>query len=85
MKIYAALDAVVTFLLYEKFSKIKQNSKLKKVYEEILIPGCRFLTDVQDNGVPFDRIRLEQSQEIMQEDIDKAVAGLYKNPRIAEF
>ena len=33
MKIYAALDAVVTFLLYEKFSKIKQNSKLKKVYE----------------------------------------------------
>ena len=85
MKIYAALDAVVTFLLYEKFSKIKQNSKLKKVYEEILIPGCRFLTDVQDNGVPFDRIRLEQSQEIMQEDIDKAVARLYKNPRIAEF
>ena len=85
MKIYAALDAVVTFLLYEKFSKIKQNSKLKKVYEEILIPGCSFLIEAQDNGVPFDRIRLEQSQEIMQEDIDKAVAGLYKNPRIAEF
>jgi DNA polymerase I-like protein with 3'-5' exonuclease and polymerase domains len=85
MKTYAALDAVVTFLLYEKFKKIKQNPKLKKVYEEILIPGCRFLIDVQDNGVPFDRIRLEQSQEIMQEDIDKAVAGLYKNSRIAEF
>jgi len=85
MKTYAAMDAVCTFLLFEKFKKILQNDKLKRVYEQILIPSTRFLTDIQDNGVPFDRERLVASQDIMQEDIDKAVAGLYKNPKIAEF
>ena len=85
MKTYAAMDALCTFLLYEKFVKIKQNPKLKKVYDEILIPGTRFLIDIQDNGVPFDRKRLGVSQELMQTEIDKSVATLYKNPEIAKF
>ena len=85
MKTYAAMDALCTFLLYEKFVKIKQNKKLAWVYDNILIPGCRFLTDTQDNGVPFNRKRLEISQELMQDDIDKAIATLYKNPKIAQF
>ena len=85
MKTYAGLDALCTFLLYEKFVKIKQNKKLCWVYENILIPGTRFLIDAQDNGVPFDRMRLEQAQEIMQNDIDNAVKELYKNPAIQKF
>ena len=85
MKTYAAMDALCTFLLYEKFVKIKQNKKLKDVYDNILIPGCRFLIDTQDNGVPFNRKRLEISQQLMQDDIDKAVADLYKNPKISQF
>ena len=56
MKLYAGMDAACTFLLYEKFVKIKQNKRLAKVYDNILIPGCRFLTDIQDNGVPFDQV-----------------------------
>jgi len=85
MKDYAALDAVVTFLLYEKFVKIKQNKRLAKVYDNILIPGCRFLTDIQDNGVPFDIGRLVKSQALMQDQIDEAVAELYKHPAIGKF
>jgi DNA polymerase I-like protein with 3'-5' exonuclease and polymerase domains len=85
MKDYAALDAVVTFLLYEKFVKIKQNKKLAKVYENILIPGCRFLTDIQDNGVPFHKGRLIKSQALMQKQIDEAVKVLHKNPAISKF
>ena len=85
MKTYAAMDALCTFLIYEKFIKIKQNKKLKDVYDNILIPGCRFLIDTQDNGVPFNRERLEISQQLMQDDIDKAVADLYKNPKISQF
>ena len=85
MKTYAGLDALCTFLLYEKFVKIKQNKKLCWVYDNILIPGTRFLIDAQDNGVPFDRMRLEQAQEIMQSDIDNAVKELYKNPAIQKF
>ena len=85
MKTYAAMDAVCTFLIYEKFVKIKQNKKLAWVYDNILIPGCRFLIDTQDNGVPFDAERLEKSQDLMQRDIDKAIETLYKNPKIRRF
>ena len=56
MKTYAAMDAVCTSMIYQKFVKIKQNKKLAWVYDNILIPGCRFLTDTQDNGVPFDKM-----------------------------
>ena len=85
MKTYAAMDAVCTYLLYEKFVKIKQNPKLKWVYDHILIPGCRFLIDAQDNGVPFDRQRLLISQGLMQDDIDEAIQALYDVPEIKHF
>ena len=85
MKTYAAMDAMCTFLLYEKFVKIKQNPKLLWVYENILIPGTRFLIDTQDNGVPFDRKRLLFGQEAMQNDIDEAIQALYQNDKIRRF
>jgi DNA polymerase I-like protein with 3'-5' exonuclease and polymerase domains len=85
MKTYAGMDALCTFLIYEKFVKIKQNRKLKWVYDNILIPGTRFLIDTQDNGVPFDRTRLLFGQEAMQNDIDEAIAGLYTNDNIRKF
>lgn len=85
MKNYAALDALVTFLLYEKFVKIKGNTKLNWVYENILIPGCRFLTDIQETGVPFDRGRLLRSQEAMTREIEEAVAELYKHEEVSRF
>lgn len=85
MKTYAAMDSLCTFLLYEKFVKIKENPKLNWVYENILIPGTRFLIDVQDNGVPFDRTRLLLAQEAMQNDIDEAITTLYKNEKIRRF
>ena len=85
MKTYAAMDAVCTFLLYEKFVKIKQNHKLKWVYDHILIPGCRFLISAQDNGVPFDRKRLLVSQGLMQDDIDDAVNSLYTYESVKKF
>jgi len=85
MKTYAAMDALVTFLIFQKFEKIKQNTKLKWVYDNILIPGTRFLTDAQDNGVPFDKQRLYLAQQIMQDDIDAAITKLYENDRIRKF
>ena len=85
MKTYAAMDAVCTFALFEKFVKIKQNPKLKWVYDNILIPGVRFLLTTQDNGVPFDPSRLSVAQELMQDNIDVAIEELYKVPEISKF
>ena len=86
MKDYAAMDAVVTFLLYEKMrAAIEKNSRLLWVYENILLEGCNFLMQVENNGVPFDRERLEFAQGVMQEDIGKAVAELYEFPEVRLF
>jgi len=86
MKVYAAMDAVVTLLVFEKlYPAVKNNNKLYNVYENILIPACRFLTDVQDIGVPFDSERLEKSRALMQEDIDEAVDALYEFDAVKTF
>ena len=86
MKNYAAMDAVVTLLVFAKlYPAVKKNPKLFSVYENILIPGCRFLTDIQDNGVPFDKLRLLKGADLMQTDIDIAVADLYKFEAVKKF
>lgn len=86
IKTYAAIDSVVTFLIYCKFKPaIMKNKKLLWVYENILIPGSTFLETIQDNGVPFDPDRLKKAQIMMQSDIDAAVAKLYENPAIKQF
>ena len=83
---YAAMDAVVTYLLYEKMSSaLAKNKKLTWVYENILIAGCNFLKQVESNGVPFDRVRLETAQEIMQNDINVAIEKLYEFPEVRQF
>lgn len=85
MKTYAAMDALVTFQIFEKFKKIKQNEKLKWVYDNILVPGTRFLIKVQDNGVPFDKNRLYLAQDMMQRDIDNSIDKLYQHKEISKF
>lgn len=86
MKTYAAIDSVVTFLIYCKLKPtVQKNPKLDKVYNNILIPATKAIIKMQDNGVPFDKERLKLGQQIMQKDIDKAVAKLYENPAISKF
>ena len=86
MQDYAAMDAVCTFLLFQKFENaLVKNNRLYGVYKDILIPGCRFLTDIQDTGVPFDKERLQTSSVLMQEQIDEAITKLYTYPAIKEF
>jgi DNA polymerase I-like protein with 3'-5' exonuclease and polymerase domains len=86
IKTYAAIDSVVTFLIYIQLKPaVMKNKKLLWIYENILIPGSTFLEQAQDCGVPFDRDRLVKAQIMMQTDIDEAVAKLYENPIIREF
>ena len=86
MQNYAAMDAVVTMALYQKMRPaIEKNKRLLWVYENLLLEGCDFLRQVENNGVPFHRERLEFAQGVMQEDIEKAVAELYEFPEVRLF
>lgn len=83
---YAAIDSIVTFLIYLKLKPaVTKNKKLDRVYNQILIPASTFLSEVQDNGVPFDLDRLKFAQAEMQKSIDESVAELYKEPKVKEF
>ena len=86
MKDYAAMDAVCTFLLFQKFeAALVKNEKMYRVYRDILIEGCRFLIDAQDYGVPFSKDRLMKSTALMQKEIDEAVEKLYTYPAVKMF
>ena len=86
MKDYAAMDAVCTFLLFQKFeAALVKNEKMYSVYRDILIEGCRFLIDAQDYGVPFNKDRLIKSTALMQKEIDEAVEKLYTYPAVKMF
>ena len=83
---YAAIDAIVTFLIYARLKPaVTKNKKLDKVYNNILIPASTFLIEVQDNGVPFDMARLKFAQAEMQKSIDASIEELYKEPKVREF
>ncbi len=86
IKTYAAIDSVVTFLIYCQLKPtVMKNKKLLWVYENILIPGSTLLETMQDHGVPFDADRLIKAKLMMQTDIDAAVAEMYQNPIIRQF
>lgn len=83
---YACIDAIVTFLMYLKLKPaVQKNKKLLWEYENLLLPGSTMLTEVQDNGVPFDPDRLNKASIMMQTDIDAAVAKLYEHSIIERF
>ncbi len=83
---YACIDAIVTFLMFLKLKPtVMKNPKLLWVYENLLIPGSTMLTEIQDNGVPFDAERLNKASIMMQTDIDAAVEKLYEHDIIARF
>ena len=86
MQFYAAMDAAVTFELYELMNEaMHKNLRLVKVYKEILIPGMLFLKDCQDAGVPFDRRRLEVAQNLMEKEIQEAIDKLYSYKEVKIF
>ena len=86
MKTYAAMDAVCTYILYTKFKKaLDTNKKLTWVYENILKPGCRFLIDAENNGVPFDKDRLYRSQALMGDVIEDAAQKLDEYDAVQKY
>lgn len=83
---YAVIDVCVTYEIYEKFYPIVVKSlQLNKAYTKILIPGTRFLTNMEEYGIPFCKKRLDFAQKYLAQEILEAKQELHKLPEIAEF
>lgn len=83
MTTYAATDPIATLRLHKKFYPlIRENSKLKKVYINLLKEGTLFLNNVEETGIPVDKPFLERAIRVVNKLIDRAIKQLYKYPEV---
>jgi len=83
---YASIDTAVTFDLFHKFWPIVQkNDKLRKVYEEILIPGTLFLMDMEEVGIPVSKERMAAANRYLDEQIAEAKEVVYGFEAVKQF
>lgn len=83
---YAAIDTAVTLALYNKFwPLLSSNAKLKKVYDDIMMPGLLFLMDMEEVGVPMSRERLMAAEKFLAAEIEVAKAAIYEFDAVKRF
>lgn len=83
---YASIDTAVTFELFHKFWPIVQaNDKLRKVYEEILIPGTLFLMDMEEVGIPMSTERMAAASKYLDHEIEKAKEIVYGFEAVKQY
>ena len=83
---YASIDTAVTYELFHKFWPIVQaNDKLRKVYEEILIPGTLFLMDMEEVGIPMSTERMTAASKYLDAEIEAAKQVVYSFEAVKQF
>lgn len=83
---YASMDTVATYALFVLFSEaLMKNKKIKRAYNEIMMKGCRFLVDVEEAGIPFDRERAIRAEKFMDDEIDMYLDKLYQHQEVRRF
>ena len=76
---YACEDADLTFLLYQKLSKIlKKDKKLLKIYTEIEIKLMLIIADMEYIGVSLNNKELSKQSQNLAKRIDKIEKSIYK-------
>lgn len=69
---YAGEDADITFRLYQKLSKQIENKEMVKILHDIEMPIVPILSEMENNGVFFDKDELKKLEDEFQKKIDKA-------------
>ena len=76
---YACEDADLTFLLYQKLSKLlKKDKKLLKIYTEIEIKLMLIIADMEYIGVSLNNKELSKQSQNLAKRIDKIEKNIYK-------
>lgn len=83
---YAACDAIATYLLHNKFySIVKNNSHLKFVYDNLLINGTKFFIDVEENGIPLSKNKLNEADIYLTNEERDLLEKLYTYKELKEW
>jgi len=83
---YAAIDTAVTLEIHYKFRPIiAANPKLESLYTSIMIPGIKFLMDMEEVGIPMDKERLHAADNYLDKWIQEAKEKIYEFKEIKQF
>lgn len=83
---YASIDASASLALYNKFrSIISDNPKLEKLYKEIMMRSTLFLMDMEEEGIPFSKDRLQMAKEFLDTQIEEVKAKIFDYPEIIQY
>lgn len=83
---YACQDTDATIRLFRKFFPLVMgNDRLRELYYSLLMPAVRFLTRMEDRGVPVSRKRLLAAQAQLHKAIFEAEEELYADPHVRQF
>lgn len=81
---YAAADADATMRLFNKFWPIIEKH-FKWLYENIMLRGTKFLLEIEEIGVPFDKEYLQKANEEFEQEIFNLKEQLYKYKVVEEI
>jgi len=82
---YAAKDTAATYILHTIFRElIEKNSRLNKVYENLLIRGTKFLIDVEETGIPVNKELIKFHIKRVSDEISTLTESLYKYSEVKE-
>lgn len=83
---YAATDTAVTIAAYYLFfPKVSSNKGLNRVYTRLLKPGLGAMFQLEENGIPFDKDRLESGKEFLTRRIAEKTKELATYPEVKKF
>lgn len=83
---YASIDTAVTYELYTKFKPIiYKNSKLKWVYENLMLRGTLFLMDMEEVGIPISKERMIAAGNYLDKWIIEAKEEVYSFKEVKKF
>ena len=83
---YAVRDTDATIRLHKKFYPIVlRNPRLRELYEELLMPAVRFLTRMEDRGVPVSLPRVRAAQKELHKKVFDAEQELYLCKEVIAF
>jgi len=81
---YAAIDAMGTLELYGIFKPLIEGTRLGNAYRMILC-GAKLLIQIENNGVPFAKDRLEKAQILLAKEIYELEQDIYKVPEVSRL
>ena len=83
---YAAIDTAVTLELHNKFRPIiAKNPKLEYIYTNVMIPGTKFLMEMEETGIPMDKERLNAAEKYLDTWIEEAKQEVYSFDVVKRF